>query len=339
MAQNKLNVFHWHIVDSQSFPYQSTAFPNLSAKEAYDQTHIYTEQDIEDVIKYAADRGIRVIPEFDTPGHSTSWGYGRDSLLTKCYSGAHPNGEVGPVDPSNPQNYEFLAKLFQEVLSRFPDQYVHLGGDEVPFSCWLSNPDVQAYMKAHNISNGAQLEANYISRLLALVEQARTTSPVEYIVWQEVFDNGVKVNSKTIIEEWKSRSDQSRAQELSRITQAGLRAITASCWYLNYISYGIDWMNYYACDPHDFDGTVAQKKLVIGGEVCMWGEYVDGTNVISRTWPRASAVAERLWSNSNTKDATLFAPRLEAHRCRMLKRGFQVEPANGPGFCPEEWPL
>lgn len=117
----------------------------------------------------------------------------------------------------------------------------------------------------------------------------------------------------------------------------GYRTIFSACWYLDYISYGIDWHPYYLCDPQDFNGTYAQKRLVFGGGPAMWGEYVDSTNLISRLWPRAALPAERLWSSSKVNDTTEAEKRLEEHRCRLLKRGFNVQPANGPGYCLVSW--
>lgn len=104
---------------------------------AFDANLVYTKKDIEDVMEYARLRGIRVVPEFDTPGHTYSWGLGYPDLLTQCYSGPYPiNGYLGPINPASNYTYDFLRTFFQEVLTVFRDKYVHLGGDEVPLSCW-----------------------------------------------------------------------------------------------------------------------------------------------------------------------------------------------------------
>ncbi|CAJ0571643.1 unnamed protein product, partial [Mesorhabditis spiculigera] len=110
-------------------------------------------------------------------------------------------------------------------------------------------------------------------------------------------------------------------------------------WYLDHISWNIDYQDYYKCDPHDFDGTDAQKRMVMGGEAAMWGEMVDATNVIQRIFPRTSAVAEKLWSSAKfTKaDPATVWPRLQEMQCRMVRRGFPAQPGYGPGFCEVEY--
>ncbi|XP_057210981.1 beta-hexosaminidase subunit beta isoform X2 [Triplophysa rosa] len=331
MAINKFNVFHWHIVDDSSFPFLSRTFPELSQKGAYHPfTHVYTPSDVKKVIEFARMRGIRVIPEFDTPGHTQSWGNGQKDLLTPCYSGSTPSGTFGPVNPILNSTYEFMAQFFKEISTVFPDAYVHLGGDEVDFSCWKSNPDIQRFMEQQSFGTDySKLESFYIQRLLDIV----TTTKKGYMVWQEVFDNGVKLKEDTVVEVWIGNKME---EELQNVTRAGFTTILSAPWYLDWISYGQDWQRYYKVEPLSFPGTDEQKKLVIGGEACLWGEYVDATNLTPRLWPRASAVAERLWSDAKVTDLGNAYERLAQHRCRMVKRGIPAEPLF-VGHCRHEY--
>ncbi|KAH0619912.1 hypothetical protein JD844_014337 [Phrynosoma platyrhinos] len=249
MAYNKFNVFHWHIVDDPSFPYESMMFPDLSQKGAYNHaTHVYTASDVKTVIEYARLRGIRVVSEFDTPGHTQSWGPGIPGLLTPCYTGPKPSGSYGPVNPILNTTYEFMAKFFAEVSTVFPDFYIHLGGDEVDFTCWKSNPDIQKFMQKMGFGQDyTKLESYYIQRSIHGNENAG-----------------------------------SYPKETARVTKAGYQALLSAPWYLNRISYGQDWMAIYQVEPLAFEGSPEQKELVIGGEACMWGEYVDVTNLTPR---------------------------------------------------------
>ncbi|TRY70519.1 hypothetical protein TCAL_10668 [Tigriopus californicus] len=302
LEMNKINVFHWHLVDDQSFPYQSMKFPNLSLLGAYQPyTHTYSPTDVEEIIEFARLRGIRVIPEFDTPGHTQSWELGQPGVLTQCYTDdGHPDGSKGPMDPSNESLFDFLTDLFQELSAVFPDNYVHLGGDEVDTSCWESNPHITEFMAHLNITGEyRKLESYHVERVLGIVDHlAKKSTP---IVWEEVFDNGDNISKDTLV----------------HATKAGFRVLLSSPFYLNRIAYGTDWVDMY--------------------KACIWGEWVDSVNLVTRAWPRGCAFAERFWSDSSVKDEAKAAPRLQEQECRMLQRGYRVNPIVGPNFCPVDW--
>ncbi|KAL0883446.1 hypothetical protein ABMA27_016825 [Loxostege sticticalis] len=330
MAMNKMNVFHWHIVDDQSFPYQSEKFPELSEKGAFHSSMVYTKEDIALVVGYARDRGIRVLPEFDVPGHTRSWGEAYPDVLTKCYSKGQPTS-LGPMDPINSATYKLIADLIEEVQEWFPDKYFHVGGDEVQLDCWESNPELQKYMKENNMTS-SQLHGLFMRQVLPLLGDK-----VEPIVWQEVFDEGVPLPENTLIHVWKYKW----VAEMMKVLKSGYKIIFSASWYLDFIKRGGDWEDYYKADPRQMVSSLHNDTLInniVGGEACMWGEVVDDTNVITRVWPRASAVAERLWSAemSSTRGKGELAEarhRIEEHACRMRRRAISAQPPSGAGFC------
>ncbi|XP_042907427.1 beta-hexosaminidase subunit beta [Parasteatoda tepidariorum] len=348
MSYNKLNTFHWHIIDDQSFPFESKIFPNLTKLGAYSPKHVYTHENIRELIQYSRNRGIRVIPEFDTPGHTQALGRAFPDILTPCY-GDGPDEPYTPYYPEhaaaeilNPmldKTYDVFKTLVQEVKSVFRDEYIHLGMDEVYYACWKSNPEITEFMKKHNYTDYNQVEQHYVKKTLKNVKD----TGYKYMIWQDPIDNDVQAEPDSIVEVWKDTyldySMDRWENYIVPVAKKGYQIILSACWYLNYISYGQDWKRYYECDPQNFNGTEAEKDLVIGGEACMWGEYVDGTNILSRLWPRASAVAERLWSQSYVTDPDSAAFRLDEHRCRMLRRGIPAQPVLN-GFCGDyEWDM
>ncbi|CAG9764281.1 unnamed protein product [Ceutorhynchus assimilis] len=321
LAYNKMNVLHWHIVDDQSFPYFSEKFPELSEQGAYNKyTKVYMPEDIENVIEYARIRGIRVLPEFDTPGHTSSWGLSHPEILTPC----EVYNTYGPMDPSKNATFELLQEFFGEVRQVFKDDFVHLGGDEVDFICWQADNNISNFMKKQNLTTYKDLESFYIQKVVNMVENLQFKS----IVWEEVFSNGVKLPNETLVHVWKG----GWTSTMKSVTEAGKFGLLSACWYLDDI--GAEWNQYYMCDPTDFDGTQEQQELVLGGEACMWGEMVNEYNIISRVWPRASATAEKLWSaKADGYDLDEPSRRIEEHACRLNRRGIVAQPPNGPGYC------
>nr|XP_022921143.1 beta-hexosaminidase subunit beta-like isoform X1 [Onthophagus taurus] len=326
MEYNKINVFHWHIVDDQSFPYESTAFPELSEQGSYHPTGaVYTRTDVKNVIEYARVRGVRVMVEFDMPGHTRSWGVAMPELLTGCFENGVPTNQYGPMDPSREFVYSFLNDFLTEAQQTFPEQYMHLGGDEVSYDCWETNPDLNSWMDSKGMSGDYKaVERYFMERVLAIV-QPKGIVPV---VWEESFVAGTKLTPETIVQVW-----YGGYPSLKKVVEAGQPALLSSCWYLDHLATGGDWKKYYDCDPHNFDGTNEQKNLVMGGEACMWAEVVDQNNVLSRIWPRASAVAEKLWSSYNADEYENVQKRLEEHSCRMNRRDIPAQPPNHAGFC------
>lgn len=196
LAYNKLNIFHWHLVDDQSFPVVSKKYPTLSQKGAYTQRHIYTTEAINDVINYARMRGIRVIPELDTPGHTHAMARAYPDLLTPCYKNGkshqadYPRYDATEVlNPMKNETFTFMKNLYTEFKGIFKDKFIHLGMDEVMYSCWKSSPEIAKFMVQHNMKAYHEVEEYYVKHTLANVKDVG----YKYLIWQDPVDNGVKV--------------------------------------------------------------------------------------------------------------------------------------------------
>ncbi len=170
MLTLKMNVFHWHLTESQAFRIESKLYPRLH--ELGSRGDFYTQDEIREVVEYAADRGIRVVPEFDVPGHTAAWFVGHPELA----SGPGPYqldtamlGSQPAMDPTRNEVYEFLDQFFGEMAALFPDEYLHIGGDEVIPTQWNENPDIQKYMKEHGLEDPHALQAHFNIRLQKIV--------------------------------------------------------------------------------------------------------------------------------------------------------------------------
>eukprot|EP00980_Cylindrotheca_fusiformis_P007954 scaffold1697_cov120-Cylindrotheca_fusiformis.AAC.36 len=319
MAMNKLNLLHWHLTDSQSFPFEAESMPELASKGAYHPKMVYTTKDIQTVVKEAYLRGIRVVPEVDLPGHSQSIVSSHPELMSSCPSPSEP------IDPTNPSVYDFVRTVYSDLSKVFPDDFVHVGGDEVDFSCWQNSSRISNWMKTHNMTKSVELYEYFETRLLNIVKNQSKTP----IVWQEVFNLNLTVTKDTIIDIWKGFDRKT----MKEATERGFRIVLSGCWYLDYLN--CDWDTFYDCNATNFTGAV---DLLVGGHASMWGEHVDTSNFMSRVWPRASAVAERLWTGNVDWARQNARARIHKFRCKMVQKGFAAEPI-GPGFCPHEVPF
>ncbi len=306
MEAVKLNVFHWHLSDNQGFRVESRKFPKLHGQGA--DGLYYTQEEIRDLIGYARDRGIRVVPEFDMPGHSTAWFVGYPELA----SGPGPYqiergwGVADPaMNPTNEKTYKFLNDLFGEMTKLFPDQYFHIGGDEVNGKEWDSNPKIQKFMKAHDIKNNVALQAYFSQRVQELVVKRGKTP----IGWDEILVPGVSKN--IVIHSWRG------TEALATAAKDGYRGILSNGYY---IDLGWSAARHYAVDPMGGAAanlTAEEKARILGGEATMWSEYVNWENMDSRIWPRTAAIAERYWSPQSTTDVASMYARMEVESTRL----------------------
>jgi len=316
MEAVKLNVLHWHLSDNQGFRVESKVFPKLQALGSDGQ--FYTQTEIRDVIAYARDRGIRVVPEFDMPGHSTSWfvGYPQLASAPGPYAIERHFGIFDPaMDPTREQTYRFLDRFIGEMARLFPDAYFHIGGDEVNGKQWDANPNIQAFMKAHGIGNDRALQAYFTQRVEKLV--AKHHKIMEG--WDEIL--GADLPKDVVVQSWRGQSS------LADAARSGYRGLLSFGYYLDLM-----WpaSQHYAVDPMA-DGTATltaeEASRILGAEACMWTEYVSPENFDFRVWPRAAAIAERLWSPESVQDVDSMYRRLGVLSWRLEANGLALSSA------------
>jgi hexosaminidase len=299
MAAVKLNVFHWHLSDDQGFRVESKRFPKL--QELGSDGHFYTQQQIHEVIEYARDRGIRVVPEFDMPGHATAWFVGYPELASgpSPYSIERKWGIFDPaIDPTRDEIYPFLDGLIAEMTSLFPDDYFHIGGDEVNGEQWKASPRIRDFMSTHNMKKTEELQSYFSRRIVPMV----TKYGKKVIGWDEILSPDLPAG--TVIQSWRGQKSLAEASRL------GFAGILSAPYYLDLMHSAAD---HYAGDPLEKESaslTDEQKTRILGGESCMWVEYATPASIDMKIWPRNAAIAERLWSPQDVKDVGSMYRRL-----------------------------
>ena len=309
LAAVKLNVLHWHLSDDEGFRVESKKFPKL--QELGSDGMYYTQDEVRDVLAYAAERGIRVVPEFDIPGHSSSF----LAAYPELGSGPGPfhvvhNHEEEPslvMDPTKESTYEFLDGFIEEMTALFPDEYFHVGGDEVSPKKWIGTPHIKAFMEEHKMANAAALQAYFSKRVLDIV----TKHGKHMVGWDEILNKDLPKTA--VIQSWRGQ------QSLWSAAKDGYQGILSANYYLD-LSYPASF--HYAIDPMKTppkgskpgapaDLTPEQAKLILGGEATMWEELCTPEMIDTRLWPRLAAIAERFWSPESTVDAASMYQRLK----------------------------
>ncbi len=290
MAAVKLNVFHWHLTEDQGFRMESRIYPKLTTKGS--DGLYYTQQDANEVVAYARARGIRVVPEFEMPGHSTAWLVAYPELA----SGSIPDEirrEFGvsnyAIDPTREVTYTFIGRFLTEMSTIFPDAYLHIGGDETPAPDWKTSARILAFMKIHNLKDNDALQAYFNTRVLKIITHLHK----HMMGWDEVLTPGLPKD--VVVQSWRGEASLFKGAKL------GYEGVLSAPYYLDGMRpAGV----HYLADPlpSSSDLTPDEHKLILGGEVCMWGEHLYARTIDSRIWPRTAAIAERFWSPENVRD-------------------------------------
>src|ERR1041385_2910205 len=313
MAAVKLNVFHWHLSEDQGFRVESKKFPKLHTLGS--DGLFYTQDQVREIIAYARDRGIRVMPEFDIPGHSTSWlvAYPEIGSAPGPYKIERGAGIFEPaLDPTREQTYRFLDTFLGEMAGLFPDEYMHIGGDENEGKPWDRNPQIQAFMKEKGIKDNHALQAYFNQRILKILQKHHK----KMIGWDEILHPDLPKDA--VIQSWRGPAS------LADAAKKGFNGILSAGYYIDLI---FPAAQHYLADPIPADTslTTEEAKHVLGGEATMWGEWVSPETIDSRIWPRTAAIAERLWSPRNVNDIEDMYRRLSVINRQLEELGLTQE--------------
>lgn len=366
MAANKLNVFHWHISDSQSFPLVLPSVPLLAKYGAYGPDMIYSPENIKQFVEFARIHGVRTIIEVDTPAHAgNGWTWGPDQDmddLAVCvnaqpwslYCGEPPCGQL---NPHNPKVYDILEKIYKDLIELTGEnELFHIGGDEVNLDCW-SHFLVRTAQFPQNYTDLHDLWGEFTLKALNRLKIANKGAlPKHVIVWssnlsRKPYNIKYLKEKEIVVQIWGASS----WSETPSLLSDGYKIIIShvDAWYLD-CGFGA-WRETggAACDPYrpwqvmyshqPWSSDPQYRKQMLGGEACLWTEQVDALSLDSRLWPRAAAFSERLWSDPPASRNFLIPEdvytRLSTHRERLVGRGLQAEAlwpqwcAQNPGMC------
>ena len=320
MASLHLNVFHWHLTDEPGWRIEIKRYPKLTSEGAvgdYSDRHreaqFYTQEDIKEIVAYAAERQIMIVPEFDMPGHATA--------VCRSYPEVSGGGEGRwkhfTFHPCKDETYEFISNIFDELFALFPSPYIHVGADEVHFGnqSWFTDPDIQQFIKDKKLMNETGLEHYFIRRIADIVAKKGRT----VIVWDEAIDAGISPD-KAVIMWWR----HDRKHQLVKALEKGYRVIMTPRrpMYADFIQFGSHkegrvWGGYNTIEQvYDFPAPVTYllrgyEDQVLGVQMSLWSERVHNARRMDyMTFPRLVAAAEAGWTIERNKESSLFMQKL-----------------------------
>ncbi len=320
-----MNVLHWHVTDAESMPIVSKSYPDLAAKGAFAPTAVYSPEDVRGIVQFAKERGVRVIPEFDMPGHNYAWSLALPELFVNC-SDLYPLDThywVGSFNPISPHLDTFLETFLVDMTELFPDTVLHLGGDEVQYNCWNESQAIREYVA----KTGKSLQDLY-GMFEAKVHGIARKLNRNVQSWDEVYVTAPSVlPSDAIVQVWRG------PDKLQSAVKDGLRAVYSFPYYLNggfdMGGMQVQWGDIYSNDPMPLNLTREEESRMLGAEACIWAEEVNSNNIDQRVWFRASVLAERLWSlkgNYTGKITDGVLIRAIKQSCRMQRAGIRATP-------------
>ena len=320
MASMKMNVFHWHLADDQGWRIELKNHPKLT--ELASDGNFYTQEEIKNIVKYADERGILVIPEIDVPGHASALLTAYPEIGSKVGEGkityeVQRNSGIfnATLDPTNPKTYEVLSSIFDEVCPLFPSSYFHIGGDENNGKEWNANPAIQQFKKDNNFVNNHDLQTYFNMKLIPILKKYNK----KLMGWEEIMTENMSKDA--IIHAWRGTNEgQEAGGALIKAAKNGYNTVLSNGYYID-LMLGIE--SHYLNDPLPKKIILSpeEKARVLGGEAAMWSELVTPLNIDSRIWPRTAAIAERLWSDESVTDMNSLRKRLKTISFRLEELG------------------
>ena len=332
MASVKMNVLHWHLTDDEGFRVESKLFPLLHQKGS--NGDYYTQAQLKELVAYAKDRGIIIVPEFDMPGHAQSWFAGHPELASQPgpyrpgprnqWQKEHPdpnipkatsiadiiaNLEAPTFDPTNEKVYTFLDKFIGEMSTIFPAGYMHIGADENNGLAWKLNPAIASYMQQHNMQSTNDLQQYFVQRMHDILKKHHR----QMIGWEEIYND--KLPKDAIVHKWIPADNGFIKPTASIGDIAAHNPVLISEWF--YLDVFMPAYIHYN-NPAFLD-TV--NSNILGGEAAQWTELATNDNIDTRIWPRAGAIAERLWSPASVNDVDDMYRRLSVLSNQLDEQG------------------
>jgi hexosaminidase len=341
MALLKMNVFQWHLTEDQGWRIEIKKYPKLTELGAwrdstllravrwqpernkwgwfntkYDGTPhggYYTQDDIKEVVEYARQRHITIVPEIEMPGHSSAAAYAYPWLASGTIPNKVPN-EFGikenAFNVADPKVYQFIEDVLTEVMQLFPSKVIHIGGDEVKFSAWKSNPVVQAMMEKEGLKSYADLQIHFTNKISKFLESKGR----EMMGWNEILgsehqdkeaNEAVGTLAKnTIVQYWKGSDSLYQA-----MLEKGYRTVYSENKN-TYLCFPKEWLGIdviYKTSLIPANVTPAQRKLIIGVNSSMWTEIMQNfADCDKLTYPRLAAISELGWTKAENKDFNRF---------------------------------
>ncbi|XP_030375717.1 chitooligosaccharidolytic beta-N-acetylglucosaminidase [Scaptodrosophila lebanonensis] len=351
MAMVKLNTFHWHITDSHSFPFEVPKQAELYKLGAYSPRKVYSQEDVADVVEYGRVRGIRVMPEFDAPAHvGEGW---QHKNMTACFN-AQPwknfcvEPPCGQLDPTVEGLYNVLEDIYSDMFKLFNPDVFHMGGDEVSVNCWNSSQSIRSWMNAQGWgleeSDFMQLWGHFQEKALERVDRVANGTRTPITLWtsrltEAPFIDDFLDKDRYIIQIWTTGEDPKVKEILKRgyrIIVSNYDALYFDCGGAGWVTNGNNWCSPYIGWQKVYDNSLAKiagdyEHHVLGSEAAIWSEQIDEFTLDNRFWPRASALAERLWTNPATNWRQAEA-RILMHRERLVENGIGAESLQ-PEWC------